>query len=105
MMSIVNITADNFQEEVISSDKPVLLDFFATWCGPCSMVSPILDAIAEERPDIKVCKVNIDGQVALARKYRVMSVPTILLIKGGEKVASVVGAHTKEEFLQMIDSH
>ena len=79
-MKVLHINKDNFHKEVLNSEKPVLLDFFASWCGPCRMVGPILDEIAEEREDIKVCKVDIDEQPELASRYRVMSVPTLMVL-------------------------
>lgn len=101
-MSVIEITNDNFDSEVINSDKPVLLDFWAAWCGPCRMVSPIVDEIAEENPQIKVGKVNVDEQSELAERYNVMSIPTLLLIKNGEVVASSIGYKPKEDLEQLI---
>ena len=85
-MKALHINKDNFHKEVLNSDKPVLLDFFASWCGPCRMVGPILDEIAEEREDIKVCKVNIDEQPELAHRYRIMTIPTLMVLKDGNIV-------------------
>lgn len=101
-MSIIHINENNFEAEVLNSDKPVLLDFFATWCGPCQMVGPILEEIAEERTDIKVAKVDIDEQMALARKFRVMSVPTLVVIKDGEIVNRALGARPKSDILALL---
>lgn len=101
-MSVIEITTDNFNSEVINSDKPVLLDFWAAWCGPCRMVSPIVDEIAEENPQIKVGKVNVDEQSELAERYNVMSIPTLLLIKNGEVTASSIGYKPKEDLEQLI---
>ncbi len=101
-MSVLEITKDNFEEEVLRSDKPVLLDFWATWCGPCRMVSPIVDEIAEEREDIKVGKINVDEQDALAAKFRIMSIPTLVVMKNGEIVNQSVGARPKEQILSML---
>ena len=80
-MSAIHINKENFQQEVLHSDKPVLVDFWASWCGPCQMVLPIMDEIADERSDIKVCKINVDEQKELARQFRVMSIPTLAVFK------------------------
>ena len=101
-MKVLHINKDNFHKEVLDSDKPVLLDFFASWCGPCRMVGPILDEIAEEREDIKVCKVNIDEQPELASRYRIMTVPTLMVLKGGQIIEQSVGARPKHQILAMI---
>ena len=101
-MKALHINKDNFHNEVLNSDKPVLLDFFASWCGPCRMVGPILDEIAAEREDIKVCKVNIDEQPELASQYRVMTIPTLMVLKGGQVVNQSVGAKPKHQILAMV---
>ena len=101
-MSVITITKDNFEQEVLSSDKPVLLDFWASWCGPCRMVSPIVDEIAEERTDIKVGKVNVDEESELAAKFRVMSIPTLVVMKDGEIVNQSIGARPKAQILAML---
>ena len=101
-MSVITITKDNFQQEVLSSEKPVLLDFWASWCGPCRMVSPIVDEIAEERSDIKVGKINVDEQSELAARFRVMSIPTLVVMKNGEIVTQSVGARPKAQILAML---
>ena len=101
-MKVLHIDKDNFHKEVLNSDKPVLLDFFASWCGPCRMVGPILDEIAEEREDIKVCKVNIDEQPELAHRYRIMTIPTLMVLKDGQIVDQSVGAKPKHQILAMV---
>ena len=101
-MSVMNITKDNFKQEVIGSDKPVLVDFWASWCGPCRMVLPLVDEIANERSDIKVCKVNVDEQPELAAQYRVMTIPTLMVFKDGEIVNQSSGAKPKKQILGML---
>ena len=101
-MSALNINAKNFNEEVMNSDKPVLLDFWAAWCGPCRMVGPVVEEIAEERDDIKVGKVNVDEEQELAAQFGVMSIPTLVVIKDGKVVNQVVGARPKASILSML---
>ena len=101
-MKALHINKDNFHNEVLNSDRPVLLDFFASWCGPCRMVGPILDEIAEEREDIKVCKVDIDEQPELASRYRIMSVPTLMVLKNGQIVDQSIGVKPKHQILAMV---
>ena len=101
-MSAVNINKNNFRNEVLDSEKPVLLDFWASWCGPCRMVSPIVDEIAAERSDIKVGKVNVDEQPELAAQFGVMSIPTLVVMKGGKVVNQMVGARPKSQILAML---
>ena len=101
-MSAVHINKQNFQEEVIQSDKPVLLDFWAPWCGPCRMVGPILDEIARERSDIKVAKINVDEEGELAMQFRVMSIPTLVVMKNGQVVSQSAGARPKSQILAML---
>ena len=101
-MSVVNINMNNFQEEVLNSEKPVLLDFWASWCGPCRMVGPILDEIAAERSDIKVAKVNVDEQPELASKYKIMSIPTLMVLREGKVVNQALGARPKNQILAML---
>lgn len=101
-MSVINITRNNFQNEIINSDKPVLLDFWAPWCGPCRMVGPILEEIAGERSDIKIGKINVDGQPELASQFRVMSIPTLIVIKDGKIVNQSMGAKPKNAILAML---
>jgi thioredoxin len=101
-MAAVHITTDNFETEVLQSDKPVLLDFWASWCGPCQQLSPIIEELAEEVTDVKIGKVNIDEEMELAKKFRVMSIPTLVVIDKGEKVNVAIGAKTKEEIQNML---
>lgn len=102
-MAVIELTQENYQKEVIESDKPVLIDFFATWCGPCKMVSPVVDEIANERPDIKVCKLDVDRNLDLARTFQVMSVPTLVAMKNGEIINKIIGAMPKAQILKMFD--
>ena len=101
-MSAINITKDNFNNEVINSIKPILLDFWAPWCGPCRMVVPLIEEIANERSDIKVGKINIDEEPELAAHFGVMSIPTLVVIKEGKIVNQAVGARPKEQIISMI---
>ena len=101
-MSVIHISKNNFQNEVLNSEKPVLLDFWAPWCGPCRMVSPIVDEIAAERGDIKVGKVNVDEERELAGQFGVMSIPTLVVIKGDRVVNQMVGARPKSQILAML---
>lgn len=103
-MSEVNVTVDNFDEEVMKSDKPVLIDFWASWCGPCKMLAPVISEIADERTDIKVCKINVDDEEGLAARYRVSSIPTLLIIVNGEVKSTSVGAKPKAQILDWITS-
>lgn len=100
-MSIINVNKSNF-EEVKESDKPVLLDFYADWCGPCRMVSPIVDEIARENPQYLVGKINVDTEAELAQSFRVLSIPTLVVVKGGQVVKQSVGAKSKAEILAML---
>lgn len=101
-MAVINLTKDNFNKEVLNSDKPVLIDFFAGWCGPCRMLSPVVDEIANEREDIKVCKVNVDEESELAGLFQISSIPTLAVIKDGNVVGGVVGVRSKREILKML---
>ena len=101
-MSAISVNKNNFGREVLNSDKPVLLDFWASWCGPCRMVSPIVDEIAAERSDIKVCKINVDEQPELAARFGVMSIPTLVVMKNGKVVNQAVGARPKAQILAML---
>ena len=102
-MSVVTITESNFEKEVLQSDKPVLLDFWATWCGPCRMLSPVVDQIAEENSAIKVGKVNVDDEQELAGRFNIMSIPTLLVFKNGKMVNQSVGVIPKERILQLVE--
>ena len=102
-MSAMNINLNNFRQEVLNSDKPVLLDFWAPWCGPCRMVVPMVEAIADERPDIKVGKVNIDEEFELARQFGVMSIPTLVVLKDGQVVRQATGARPKHQILELLN--
>ena len=101
-MAILTLTVDNFEEEVLKSDKPVLVDFWAVWCGPCKMLSPVVDQIAEETEGVKFGKVNIDEEMDLAEKYGIMSIPTLMLFKNGEPVNQIVGVQPKANIENML---
>ena len=101
-MAVVTITTENFEQEVLQSTKPVLLDFWASWCGPCRMLSPVVDEVAEERTDVKVGKVNVDEQPELAGQFGVMSIPTLLVFEQGKLVRQAVGARPKAGVLDLL---
>ena len=96
-MAIIDLTRENFQAEVTKSDKPVLVDFWAVWCGPCQMMAPILHELETEMPDVQIGKVNVDEQMDLARQFRVVSIPTLIIFKNGQEVQRMVGVTSKEE--------
>ena len=101
-MSVVHITKDNYDSIVNQNDKPVLIDFWAPWCGPCQMVGPIIEEIAAERDDIIVGKINVDDEMELARQFRIMSIPTIIVMKNGEKAATSIGYKPKTDILKLL---
>jgi len=101
-MAVIEITKENFENEVVKSDRPVLLDFWAPWCGPCRMLSPIVDEVAEEHPEIKVGKINVDEEEELAAKFDVMSIPSLFVLKNGEVVNQSVGAIPKAQVVALI---
>ena len=103
-MSVIHITKENFDQEVIRSEAPVLLDFWASWCGPCRIVSPIVDEIAEERSDIIVGKINVDEESALASEFSIMSIPTLVVVKDGRIVNQAVGARPKAQIEALLNS-
>lgn len=102
-MSEIKITKENFEKEVLNAEKPVLIDFFAEWCGPCKMMGPIVDEIAETNPDIIVGKINVDNEQELAMKYGVMSIPTFIVFKNGKISGKSIGAASKQEILNLIN--
>ena len=102
-MSAIHVSKNTFQAEVVESEKKVLLDFWAPWCGPCRMVLPLVEEIANERPDIKVAKVNVDEEPELAKQFRVLSIPTLVVMEGGQIVQRAVGAKPKDEILEMLE--
>lgn len=100
-MAIVEVKTSTFESEVLKSDKPVIVDFWANWCGPCRMLLPIMDEVAAEATDIKICKINVDEEPDLASKFKVMTIPTLIVFKGGEEVKRNVGVISKEEVINL----
>ena len=101
-MAVVKLTTDNFDQEVLQAQQPVLVDFYADWCGPCKMMSPIVEALSEELSDVKVCHINIDENIDIAQKYRVMSIPTFIAFKGGEESGRQIGAIPKTALVDLV---
>ena len=101
-MSVINLTTENFEEEVLNAKEPVLVDFWATWCGPCQTMGPVVDELAQELTDVKVGKVNVDEQMVLAREYKVMSIPTFLVFKDGKVAERTLGVQEKSELEQLL---
>ena len=101
-MAIVEVNKDNFEEEVLKSDKKVLVDFWADWCGPCKMLSPVIDKLAEELDDVKVCKVNVDTEPTISIEYNIMSIPTLIVFENCVEVNRSVGLVSKEEVLELL---
>jgi len=99
IMAVVHVTADNFQMEVLQSEKPVLVDFWASWCGPCMMLGPVVEELAETVTDVKICKVNVDEQMDLAQQFKVVSIPMLILFKDGQVAAKDIGVKSKDELL------
>lgn len=101
-MSVTTLNAQNYEDEVIASEKTVLIDFWASWCGPCRMISPVVDEISEEREDIKVCKINVDEEPALSKQFGIMSIPTLIVMEGGQLKNKSVGVISKDAILEML---
>ena len=102
-MSVIHITADSYEEEVVKSDKPVLIDFWAPWCGPCQMMGPVFEDLSKEIPDIKFVKVNTDEEPAIASQFKIQGIPALLFVKDGKEIKRIVGFRPKEELMQNIE--
>ena len=102
-MSVVKLTSANFEQEVLKAYKKVLIDFYADWCGPCRMLSPVVDELAEEMPEIKVCKVNVDDEPELAMRYKAMTIPMLVVVENGQVVTTSVGAKPKAAVKKLLD--
>jgi thioredoxin len=103
-MGALHVTVDTFEQEVVNSDKPVLVDFWASWCGPCKMLGPVVEELAEELTDVKVCKINVDEEGPLAQKFRIMTIPSLLVFKDGKVVNNSVGVKPKAEIIKMLEA-
>lgn len=103
-MAAIHVTNENFEKEVLNADKPVLVDFWAAWCGPCQMLLPVVEELAEEVTDAKICKINVDEQPELAAKYGIMTIPTLMLVKNGEVAKKSIGVISKDEIIALIHS-
>ena len=101
-MSVINIGKSNFENEVLKSDKKVLVDFYATWCGPCRMLAPVIHEIADERPDVKVVKINVDEEPELSAEFGIMSIPTLIVFENGKPIDKMMGARPKADILEML---
>lgn len=101
-MSIINLTKDSYHNEIMETEKVVVIDFWATWCGPCKMMAPVVEEVAKDYPDVKVCKVNVDEEPELSNAFKIVSIPTIVVIKNGEIIDSVVGYRPKEDIEKII---
>ena len=101
-MSIINLTKDSYHNEVMETEKVVVIDFWATWCGPCKMMAPVVEEVAKDYPDVKVCKVNVDEEPELSNAFKIVSIPTIVVIKNDEIIDSVVGYRPKEDIEKII---
>ena len=101
-MAVLHVSKDDFEQEVLKADKPVLVDFWATWCGPCQMLLPVIEELSNEVTDAKICKINVDEESSLAEKYGVMSIPTLVVVKDGRTVSTSVGVQPKDKILEML---